>query len=75
MTVSDSQVKRPGPPSWLFRRWQNPAHPLYMAVAFQVVLFFLIVVLDYRYAAGGFLGGTIGCIVASLRLQKSDRAP
>ena len=58
----------------LFRRWQNPAQPLYMALAFQGVVFLLIYATEWQYAAGGFLGGTVGCIVASLRLQRrADR--
>lgn len=58
-------------PSRLTRRWQDPAHPLYLAVAFQVVVFVLVCIAEQPYAAGGFLGGTVGCILASLRLQRA----
>lgn len=59
---------------FLFSRWQDPRHPLYVAALFQVAIFVLILA-DRQYGAAGFVGGTIGCLIASLRLQPDDRQP
>ena len=56
--------------SWLTKRWQDPAQPLYLALLFQAVIFVFLVAVDDPYAAVAFIGGTVGCMVASLRLQK-----
>lgn len=52
-----------------FNSWHDPRHPLYVAGLFQVAIFVLIV-LNRQYVAGGFVGGTMGCLIASLRLQR-----
>ena len=58
--------------NWLTKRWQNAAQPLHMALFFQAVIFVLIVV-DVPFPATAFVGGTTGCVIAALRLQKSTR--
>ena len=55
----------------LLRRWQNPAQPLYMALAFQGVIFVLVYVTERPHAASGLIGGTVGCILASLRMHRA----
>lgn len=55
--------------SWMTRRWQDAAQPLYVALLFQAVIFVLIVI-DVPFAATAFAGGTTGCVIASLRMQK-----
>ena len=56
--------------SWLTRRWQDPVQPLHVALLFQAVIFVLIFAVDVPYAAAGFIGGTVGCVIASLRMQQ-----
>ena len=56
----------------LCSRWHDPRHPLYLAALFQVVIFGLIWA-GLPFAAVGLAGGTIGCLIASLRLQGEQR--
>ena len=53
----------------LFSRWPDPRQPLYVAALFQVVILGLILA-NQQYAAVVFVGGTIGCLITSLRLQR-----
>ena len=57
---------------FLFSRWQDPRHPLYLAALFQATIFVLILA-DLPAAAMVLVGGTIGCLIASMRLQRERR--
>lgn len=57
--------------NWWSRRWQDSAQPLFVALLFQAVIFVLVVA-DVPYAATAFVGGTIGCVIASLRMQRRN---
>lgn len=52
--------------------WHDPVHPLYLAVLFQVAIFALILA-HLQHGAVSFAGGTIGCLMASMRLQGERR--
>jgi len=56
----------------LLSRWHDPRHPLYLAALFQATIFVLILA-DLPAAAMVLVGGTIGCLIASLRLQREQR--
>jgi hypothetical protein len=56
----------------LFGRWSDPRHALYLAIVFQAGVF-AAVYTGHPYGAAGFAGGTVGCAVASLRLQDRQR--
>jgi len=57
--------------SSLFSRWRDPRQPLYVAALFQVATIVLIFA-KQQYSAVAFVGGTIGCLIASLRLQREQ---
>jgi hypothetical protein len=61
--------KMGAPTGWLFkRRWEDPRHPLYMALGVQVLV--AVLVFTAPYAAPAFIGGTVGLCINSLRLLK-----
>ncbi len=52
----------------LCSRWPDARRPLYVAALFQVAILGLIFA-DLGGGALAFVGGTIGCLIASVRLQ------
>ena len=50
--------------------WEDPRYPLHLALAFQVLTFLTLFLMDEPYGAAGWIGGTVGCLLNSLRLQR-----
>ena len=55
----------------LFSRWHDPRRPLYVAALFQAAI--VVVIPTDRQSTAAFVGGTIGCLIASVRLQCQGR--
>jgi len=58
--------------TFLFSRWHDPRHPLYLAALFQAAILVMILA-GLQYGAVSFVGGTVGCLIASLLLQRQRR--